>query len=169
MQCNAKCRFTGNLDRLPDQLFRLLDRLSDHLASHAVCVQGGEAAGGGLFHAELPPISTAMPQGWDGAAPAPLQGGYGQYGYQPEQQAQQPAAAAVVPKLMMPIAPAGGARKPFAGFGQPDPVRPRTQDPVRPRTLDPVRHGAGAKGYVLGLSSRLRRRLGLGAPGACGF
>ena len=32
--CNAKCRLTGTFDRVPDQLSRLLDRLSYHLALH---------------------------------------------------------------------------------------------------------------------------------------
>ena len=36
-QCYAKCRFTGIFDRLPGQLCRLLDRLSDQLAHH--CAQ----------------------------------------------------------------------------------------------------------------------------------
>ena len=45
-QCNAKCRFTGNFDRAPDQLCQLLDRLSDHLALH--WVQGpGDVIGRG--------------------------------------------------------------------------------------------------------------------------
>ena len=33
-QSNAKCRFAGAFDRLPEQLCRLLDRLPGHLASH---------------------------------------------------------------------------------------------------------------------------------------
>ena len=38
----AKCRFTGIFDRRPDQFYRLLDRLSDHLALHGwepTCMQ----------------------------------------------------------------------------------------------------------------------------------
>ena len=33
-QCNATCQITGIFDQLPDQLCRLLDRLSHHLALH---------------------------------------------------------------------------------------------------------------------------------------
>ena len=43
-QCNAKCRFTGTFDRLPGQFCRLLDRLTDHLATHCAVGSWGRLA-----------------------------------------------------------------------------------------------------------------------------